>query len=210
MVAELGQAVGGQLVDLPDVRFLRGLLVRVGEQPGVDVRQRRLRLGRAVPVEVTPVDHHASVLAQPGREAMQPLGRFVVAAPAVEAKVPAMYAADEVVPLDPPIGQQRTPVRTPALEHHDPLPTVPTDGVLGKANDDQVEAVDNDADRLPHRQIGQDSHVRLPPRRICHQRLDTRHLRPLHHRRGAVRCAPSQTPVADPAGPLHRGAPSRP
>ena len=109
--ARLGQAVGRELVDEADERLLHHH-VRVAVVPLVDVRVERLGVAHEVVGHLECIDVDTVVL-DPAGELLQRLGVVVGAHPGVDAVVPAVQAAQQVVPVDGPVRQQRPPVLAP-------------------------------------------------------------------------------------------------
>ena len=150
VVAGLGQAVGGQLVDVARRTAPRAPGAGRGSSPGR--RRGRTAAGAHQVVAAPRCRRPAAVAVEPARELLERLGVVVGADPGVDPVVPAVQAAQQVVAVDVAVGQQRAPVRAPPVEHR---------VVVAPPDEHQVDALDHRADG---RAVGD-----LAPRRHLHR-----------------------------------------
>ena len=133
VVADLGEPLAGQPLDVGVVRLLGGAVgVLVEAEVVVAPVGLGVALGPAADLGLVDVDGVVAGV-DPGREAGEGLGVVVLADPGVVAVVPAVDAADEVGAVDVAVGQQGAAVEAAAEEDGD---------LVVVADDDQVDAGD--------------------------------------------------------------------
>ena len=139
MVAGLGKAVARIALNQRVVRLFRRAVAGVGIGTQVAVAVEGLRVGQRPGADLVGVDPHLAVV-DPGRELGQHLGVVVSRDAAVEAVVPVVQAADEVVALHMTVGQQRAAMQAAAVEHRHRSVV---------SDDHQIDPADHCMGRLP-------------------------------------------------------------
>jgi hypothetical protein len=130
MMSHTGVALLCQQLDVLVEGFF-GTTVYVGVKAEILVALVRLRIISSKGVHLFLVDAHG-ISVNPGLELVEGFGVVVFADACVQAVVPTMNAADEVLTFDVAIRHECSSVQTPAVEHRN--------GV-SKPNDDEVHVV---------------------------------------------------------------------
>ena len=117
MVTDLAQALPSKLLDQRIVWFL-GSTVNVLIEAEIFVALVGLRVGRLPGADLFLVDPHPAVF-HPSFELVQRFVVVVLADAGVDAVVPAVDTADQVVTVDTAVRHQRTTVQAAAIEHGD-------------------------------------------------------------------------------------------
>jgi hypothetical protein len=187
--AGLAEPVRGQLVDVHHERLFRDH-VRVAVVALVHVGIERLRVAHHEAQHFGAVDEQV-VAVEGARELLEHLGVVVGAHAGVDAVVPTVQAADEVVAHDVAVAEQRPAVEAAAVEHR---------VLVTSADDHQVDALDRRTHRgaLGHLTPVGDLHHRR--RHVVHTgqsaQADQRYSPVVHH--PGENCAGSWSRTPDP------------
>jgi hypothetical protein len=122
-----------------------------------------MRLGKGV--NLGAIDENSVFIRiQPGRELVERLVVVVLADAGVQAVVPLVDAADEVLAVDVAVGQEGTAVQAPSVQHRDLVPV---------ADDDEIHLADEGVRGLAVLQLApaRDLYGRPRLRRCRHPRL---------------------------------------
>ena len=146
--ARLAEPVGGQLVDVHHERLLRDH-VRVAVVALVHVGVERLRVAHHEAQHLVAIDEQVVAVERAG-ELLQHLGVVVGADPRVDAVVPAVQPADQVVALDAAVAQQRAAVQASPVQHR---------VFVAPPDDHQIDAFDGRPHRRPFRDLAPGRHL---------------------------------------------------
>ena len=158
------ESVPGQFLNVEVEGFLGpAVYVRIQAEVLVALVGLRMRLGKGV--NLGAIDEHGVLIRiQPGRELVERLVVVVLADAGIQAVVPLMDAADEVLAVDVAVGQEGTAVQAPSVQHRDLVPV---------ADDDEIHLADEGVRGLAVLQLApaRDLYGRPRLRRCRHPRL---------------------------------------
>ena len=132
VMSDLGETVGREFVNAHHVGLF-DRAVRIGVEPLIHVGRVRLRVPQLPAHDVVAVDEQAVVF-DLRREAFERFRVVVRTDARFDSVVPAVQSADQVVPDDLAVGEQRAAVQTTSVEHRT---------LVVSADDDEVDTVDH-------------------------------------------------------------------